>query len=261
MLSQARFLFRGSDQRTLVGSLSGGERNRLQLAKLLKRGGNVLVLDEPTNDLDLQTLRVLEEALQSFPGCAIVVTHDRYFLDRVATHILAFEGDGKVFRSDGPHEHYRERKAKRALAVRNLVENATRAAPEGTPISIGVEASSHETAFWVEDTGPGVPPEAKSGLFSEPFTPGKTGGTGLGLYIVRTIVEAHGGRVAYTEAPSGGARFSFWLPPASDELPGAMAVREGVGPLGVEENSWGETGIGTWKPRSSVPRVREAPPI
>ncbi len=119
----ARFLFRGSDQRTLVGSLSGGERNRLQLAKLLKRGGNVLVLDEPTNDLDLQTLRVLEEALQSFPGCAIVVTHDRYFLDRVATHILAFEGDGKVFWSEGTHEHYRERKAERDAAAGTAPES------------------------------------------------------------------------------------------------------------------------------------------
>ena len=77
----------------------------------------MLVLDEPTNDLDLQTLRVLEEALQSFPGCAIVVTHDRYFLDRVATHILAFEGDGKVWWSEGTHEHYRERKAERDAAA------------------------------------------------------------------------------------------------------------------------------------------------
>jgi ATP-binding cassette ChvD family protein len=113
----SRFLFRGPDQQTPVGLLSGGERNRLQLAKLLKSGGNVLVLDEPTNDLDLQTLRVLEEALQSFPGCAIVVTHDRYFLDRVATHILAFEGDGKVHWSEGTHEHYRERKAERDAAA------------------------------------------------------------------------------------------------------------------------------------------------
>jgi ATPase subunit of ABC transporter with duplicated ATPase domains len=107
------FQFRGPEQQALVGTLSGGERNRLQLAKHLKRGGNLLVLDEPTNDLDLQTLRVLEEALQAFPGSAIVVTHDRYFLDRVATHILAFEGDGKVWWSEGTYEHYRERKAER----------------------------------------------------------------------------------------------------------------------------------------------------
>jgi energy-dependent translational throttle protein EttA len=107
------FQFRGPEQQAEVGTLSGGERNRLQLAKHLKRGGNVLVLDEPTNDLDLQTLRVLEEAIQAFPGSAIVVTHDRYFLDRVATHILAFEGDGKVWWSEGTYEHYRERKAER----------------------------------------------------------------------------------------------------------------------------------------------------
>ncbi len=113
----SRFLFRGPEQQMPVGRLSGGERNRLQLAKLLKRGGNVLVLDEPTNDLDLQTLRVLEEALQVFPGCAIVVTHDRYFLDRVATHILAFEGNGKVWWSEGTYEHYRERKAERDAAA------------------------------------------------------------------------------------------------------------------------------------------------
>jgi ATP-binding cassette ChvD family protein len=107
------FQFRGPEQQALVGTLSGGERNRLQLAKHLKRGGNVLVLDEPTNDLDLQTLRVLEEALQAFAGSAIVVTHDRYFLDRVATHVLAFEGDGRVWWSEGTYEHYRERKAER----------------------------------------------------------------------------------------------------------------------------------------------------
>jgi len=113
----SRFQFKGPEQSKLVGQLSGGERNRLHLAKLLKKGGNVLILDEPTNDLDLDTLRVLEEALTSFPGCAIVVTHDRYFLDRVATHILAFEGDGKVYWSEGSYEHYRERKAERDAAA------------------------------------------------------------------------------------------------------------------------------------------------
>src|SRR5262245_10168647 len=113
----ARFLFRGPDQSKLVGMLSGGERNRLTLAKLLKKGGNVLILDEPTNDLDLETLRVLEEALVAFPGCAIVVTHDRYFLDRVATHILAFEGDGKVTFTEGAYEHYREKKVERDAAA------------------------------------------------------------------------------------------------------------------------------------------------
>ena len=113
----SRFLFKGSDQQKLVGQLSGGERNRLQLAKLLKKGGNVLILDEPTNDLDLDTLRVLEEALTSFPGCAIVVTHDRYFLDRVATHILAFEGDGKIVYTEGTYEYYRQKKAERDAAA------------------------------------------------------------------------------------------------------------------------------------------------
>jgi sulfate-transporting ATPase len=112
----SRFQFKGPEQSKLVGQLSGGERNRLQLAKLLKKGGNVLILDEPTNDLDLETLRVLEEALVSFPGCAIVVTHDRYFLDRVATHILAFEGDGKIVWSEGSYEYYREKKAERDAA-------------------------------------------------------------------------------------------------------------------------------------------------
>ncbi|HKE00622.1 MAG TPA: energy-dependent translational throttle protein EttA [Planctomycetota bacterium] len=90
----ARFNFRGPDQEAKVGEISGGQRNRVQLAKMLRRGGNVLLLDEPTNDLDLQTLRVLEEAIDAYAGCAVVVTHDRYFLDRVATHVLALDGDG-----------------------------------------------------------------------------------------------------------------------------------------------------------------------
>ena len=90
------FNFRGTDQQKLVGQLSGGERNRVHLAKLLKAGGNVLLLDEPTNDLDVDTLRALEAGLESFPGCAVVISHDRWFLDRIATHILAFEGDSQV---------------------------------------------------------------------------------------------------------------------------------------------------------------------
>ncbi|MCZ7629812.1 MAG: ATP-binding cassette domain-containing protein [Microthrixaceae bacterium] len=89
----ASFNFKGSDQQKLVGNLSGGERNRVHLAKLLRRGGNVLLLDEPTNDLDVDTLRALESALDAYPGCAVVISHDRWFLDRIATHILAFEGD------------------------------------------------------------------------------------------------------------------------------------------------------------------------
>src|SRR3954447_27019368 len=92
----AGFNFKGSDQQKKVGSLSGGERNRVHLAKLLRRGGNVLLLDEPTNDLDVDTLRALEEALLAFPGCAVIISHDRWFLDRVATHVLAFEGDSQV---------------------------------------------------------------------------------------------------------------------------------------------------------------------
>ena len=100
------FNFRGSDQEKRVGDLSGGERNRLHLAKLLKSGGNLLLLDEPTNDLDVDTLRALEDALLSFAGCAVVITHDRWFLDRVATHILAFEGDSQVIWFEGNYQDY-----------------------------------------------------------------------------------------------------------------------------------------------------------
>ncbi|MGD0981810.1 MAG: ATP-binding cassette domain-containing protein, partial [Solirubrobacteraceae bacterium] len=104
----ASFNFKGSDQQTQVAKLSGGERNRLQLAKLLRSGGNVLLLDEPTNDLDVDTLRALEEALLTFAGCAVVVSHDRWFLDRVATHVLAFEGDSRVTWFEGNFEAYEE---------------------------------------------------------------------------------------------------------------------------------------------------------
>jgi ATPase subunit of ABC transporter with duplicated ATPase domains len=96
-----------------VGDLSGGERNRLHLAKLLRSGGNLLLLDEPTNDLDVDTLRALEEALLSFAGCAVVITHDRWFLDRVATHILAFEGDSEVVWFEGAYDEYEENRRKR----------------------------------------------------------------------------------------------------------------------------------------------------
>ena len=105
----ARFNFRGSDQQKRVGDLSGGERNRLQLAKLLREGGNFILLDEPTNDLDLETLRVLEEAIQGFAGCAVVVTHDRYFLDRVATHILSLDGEGNARWFEGNYQAFEER--------------------------------------------------------------------------------------------------------------------------------------------------------
>ena len=101
-----RFNFKGSDQQKRIGDLSGGERNRVHLAKLLKSGGNVLLLDEPTNDLDVETLRALEEALLDFPGCAVVISHDRWFLDRIATHMLAFEGDSKVVWFEGNYADY-----------------------------------------------------------------------------------------------------------------------------------------------------------
>jgi ATP-binding cassette ChvD family protein len=114
------FNFRGPDQQKKVGQLSGGERNRVHLAKMLKDGGNVLLLDEPTNDLDVETLRALEDALENFAGCAVVISHDRFFLDRLATHILAFEGDGEVTWFEGNFEAYEEDK------IRRLGEEATR---------------------------------------------------------------------------------------------------------------------------------------
>ena len=103
-----RFNFKGSDQQKRVGDLSGGERNRLHLAKLIKSGGNVLLLDEPTNDLDIETLRALEEALLAFPGCAVVISHDRWFLDRICTHMIAYEGDSKVNFFTGNYTEYAE---------------------------------------------------------------------------------------------------------------------------------------------------------
>jgi ATP-binding cassette ChvD family protein len=114
----ARFNFSGTDQQKKVGALSGGERNRVHLAKMLKEGANVLLLDEPTNDLDVNTLRALEEALESFAGCAVVISHDRWFLDRIATHILAFEGDSKVIWFDGNYSEYEaDRKARLGAAA------------------------------------------------------------------------------------------------------------------------------------------------
>jgi energy-dependent translational throttle protein EttA len=114
------FNFKGADQQKKVGLLSGGERNRVHMAKMLKEGGNVLLLDEPTNDLDTETLAALEEALESFAGCAVVISHDRFFLDRLATHILAFEGDSHVEWFEGNFESYEEDK------IRRLGEDATR---------------------------------------------------------------------------------------------------------------------------------------
>jgi ATPase subunit of ABC transporter with duplicated ATPase domains len=114
------FNFKGQDQQKNVGKLSGGERNRVNIAKMLKRGGNVLLLDEPTNDLDVETLGALEEAIENFAGCAVVISHDRFFLDRLATHILAFEGDSKVEWFEGNFQAYEEDK------IRRLGEEATR---------------------------------------------------------------------------------------------------------------------------------------
>jgi ATPase subunit of ABC transporter with duplicated ATPase domains len=108
-----RFNFKGSDQQKIVGQLSGGERGRLHLAKTLLQGGNVLLLDEPSNDLDVETLRALEEALLEFPGCALVISHDRWFLDRIATHIIAFEDDSHVEFFPGNYREYEEDKKRR----------------------------------------------------------------------------------------------------------------------------------------------------
>ncbi|MCA8998970.1 MAG: ATP-binding cassette domain-containing protein, partial [Planctomycetaceae bacterium] len=101
-----RFNFKGSEQQKFVGDLSGGERNRVHLAKLLRSGGNLMLLDEPTNDLDVETLQALEEGLSNFGGCAVVTSHDRWFLDRIATHILAFEGDSRVVWFEGNYKMY-----------------------------------------------------------------------------------------------------------------------------------------------------------
>ena len=109
----ARFSFTGTDQQKKVKVLSGGERNRLQMAKLLKSQGNVLLLDEPSNDLDVNTLRALEDAIMEFVGCVLVISHDRWFLDRICTHILAFEGDSKVILVEGNFQDYEEDKKKR----------------------------------------------------------------------------------------------------------------------------------------------------
>ena len=109
----ARFNFSGADQQKKVGVLSGGERNRVQLAQTLKSEANVLLLDEPTNDLDVNTIRALEEGLENFAGCALVISHDRWFLDRVATHILAFENDSEVRFFDGNYTQYEEDRRKR----------------------------------------------------------------------------------------------------------------------------------------------------
>jgi ATPase subunit of ABC transporter with duplicated ATPase domains len=114
------FNFKGADQQKKVGVLSGGERNRVHLAKILKSGANVLLLDEPTNDLDVDTLRAVEEALEDYAGCAVIISHDRWFLDRIATHILAFEGDSHVEWFEGNFQDYEEDK-KRRLGIDSTI--------------------------------------------------------------------------------------------------------------------------------------------
>ena len=109
----AQFNFKGPDQQRRVGDLSGGERNRVHLAKLLRRGGNLLLLDEPTNDLDVDTLRSLEDAVLNFGGCAVVISHDRWFLDRIATHILAFEGESRTVWCEGNYQVYEAQRRQR----------------------------------------------------------------------------------------------------------------------------------------------------
>jgi ATP-binding cassette ChvD family protein len=116
----SRFNFSGSDQQKRVGMLSGGERNRVHLAKMLKSGANVILLDEPTNDLDVNTMRALEEALENFGGCAVVISHDRWFLDRIATHMLAFEGDSRVVWFEGNYSEYEEDRKKRLGAAADI---------------------------------------------------------------------------------------------------------------------------------------------
>jgi ATP-binding cassette subfamily F protein uup len=128
-----RFLFADDRIMTLVRKLSGGERSRLLLARILKNGGNFLILDEPTNDLDLPTLRVLEEALIAFPGVVLVVSHDRYFLNRVCTDILAFEGDGKIAHSVGDYDYYLEKKQRAAQATAKQSAAFTATAKKATP--------------------------------------------------------------------------------------------------------------------------------
>ena len=116
----AAFNFKGADQQKKVGQLSGGERNRVHLAKMLKSGANVLLLDEPTNDLDVDTLRALEEALEDFAGCAVIISHDRWFLDRIATHILAFESDSRVEWFEGNYQDYEKDKMRR-LGIESVI--------------------------------------------------------------------------------------------------------------------------------------------
>ena len=143
----ARFNFKGPDQQRKVGELSGGERNRVHLAKLLRRGGNLLLLDEPTNDLDVDTLRALEEALLNFGGCAVVISHDRWFLDRIATHILAFEGDSKTVWCEGNYQTYEAQR--QAAARRRGRPAAPDPVQETASVVVGVEYGQLASAVHV----------------------------------------------------------------------------------------------------------------
>ena len=140
-----RFNFKGGDQNKVVGQLSGGERGRLHMAKTLIAGGNVLLLDEPSNDLDVETLRALEDALLEFPGSVMVISHDRWFLDRIATHILAFEGDSQVVFFDGNYQEYEADKKRRlgdeGVKPKRLRQGAVRrpvSSRKSRPVSAGI---------------------------------------------------------------------------------------------------------------------------
>ena len=144
-----RFNFRGSEQQKRVKDLSGGERNRVHLAKLLRSGGNLLLLDEPTNDLDVETLRALEEALLEFPGCAVVISHDRWFLDRIATHMLAFEGDSHVEWYEGNYSEY-EADLKRRIGDDADTPHRMKYPPAGRLIAVQERGWKHvaSTGTW-----------------------------------------------------------------------------------------------------------------
>jgi ABC transport system ATP-binding/permease protein len=152
-----RFLFTDDRVTQQISVMSGGERSRLLLAKILCRGGNVLVLDEPTNDLDLQTLRVLEEALLDFPGCVLLVSHDRYFLDRVCDRIIAFEGDGQVHVNEGNYSYYLEKNQPRLNALRSAARQAANASPASaaalapSPAKAGAAKEKPRKLSWKEE--------------------------------------------------------------------------------------------------------------
>jgi ABC-type multidrug transport system ATPase subunit len=167
------FGFKGSDQQKRVGDLSGGERNRVHLAKLLKKGGNVLLLDEPTNDLDVDTLRSLEDALLDFAGCVLVISHDRWFLDRIATHILAFEGDSRVVWFEGNYQDYEADRVKRlgAEAARRPGLHPRSARPSSPPSRSPRETAAGWCTPSAASASPGPPRGAPCTRCSRSKTP------------------------------------------------------------------------------------------